>query len=182
MNLRTNRLQLREFEESDWPAVLTYQSDPRYLRYYPWTERTEAEVRAFVRMFLEQQAAVPRWKWQLVVVLPEEDRLIGNCGLWLDAPEARSGHIGYDLDPNYWGQGYASEAAREVLRFGFGELGLHRAWAWCIADNAASARVLEKLGMQREGRQREHEWFKGRWWDRLLYGILEDEWRAQATI
>ncbi len=65
-----------------------------------------------------------------------------------------------------------------MVRFGFEELGLHRIWSWCIADNVASARVLEKTGMRREGRQRETDWFKGRWWDTLLYGLLEDEWRA----
>ena len=60
--------------------------------------------------------------------------------------------------------------------FGFGELKLHRLWATCLADNTASARVLEKLGMQLEGRLRENEWFKGRWWDTLHYAILEQEW------
>jgi ribosomal-protein-alanine N-acetyltransferase len=50
----------------------------------------------------------------------------------------------------------------------------------CIAENVGSARVLEKLGMQREGQLRENEWFKGRWWDTLMYGLLEGEWRAQV--
>ena len=98
--------------------------------------------------------------------------------LWLFLSGAVQGDLGYDLAPRYWGRGYATEAARAIVRFGFEELGLHRIWSWCIADNVASARVMEKVGMRLEGRQRDKERFKGRWWDRLLYAILEDEWRA----
>ena len=63
----------------------------------------------------------------------------------------------------------------KALAFGFGDLGLHRVWAHCVAENAASARVLEKVGLRQEGRLREHEVFKGRWWDTLLYAILDRE-------
>jgi ribosomal-protein-alanine N-acetyltransferase len=122
-----------------------------------------------------------RIKFQLAVTLQSSHRLIGNCGIRLEAPDAHEGGIGYELDPDHWGQGYATEAARAIVRFGFTELGLHRIWSWCIADNLGSARVLEKVGMRLEGRQRDKERFKGRWWDTLLYAILEDEWRAQET-
>lgn len=177
MELTTGRLILREFEEDDWPAVLAYQSDPRYLRYYEGTGRTEEEVRAFVRMFIEQQAERPRRRFQLAVALREGGRPIGNCGIRTD-PERREGDIGYELDARHWGRGYATEAARAILAFGFGELGLHRVWAACVLENTGSARVLEKLGMRREGHFREHEWMQGRWWDTLIYAILDREWRA----
>ncbi len=178
MILRTERLVLREFAESDWPAVLAYQSDPRYLRYYHWATRTEVDVRAFVAMFISWQEARPRTKFQLAITIPPDGCLIGNCGIRMATPEAREADIGYELDPRHWGRGYATEAARAMVAFGFRELGLHRVWSWCIAENAASARVLEKLGMRLEGRQREKEWMKGRWWDTLLYGMLEHEWAA----
>jgi len=178
MELVTERLILREFQADDWPAVLAYQIDPRYLRYYAWTGRTEEEARAFVQMFLDQQQTRPRIKFQLAVTLKDTHQLIGNCGIRLAAPGAHEGDIGYELDPNHWGRGYATEAARAIVRFGFTELGLHRIWSRCIAENLGSARVLEKVGMRLEGRQREKEHFEGRWWDTLLYAILKDEWRA----
>jgi RimJ/RimL family protein N-acetyltransferase len=178
MELTTERLILREFRATDWTDVLAYQSDPRYLRYYPWAERTPGEVQAFVGMQLEQQREQPRTRFQLVVTLRPDGRLIGNCGIRLAADGAQVGDIGYELAPDHWGQGYATEAAREIVRFGFEELHLHRIWAQCIADNVRSARVLEKLDMQREGRLRENEHFKGRWWDTLFYGILDREWRG----
>jgi RimJ/RimL family protein N-acetyltransferase len=94
--------------------------------------------------------------------------------------DAMEGEIGFELDPSHWGQGYATEAVQAVLDFGFTQLSHHRIWSWCIADNIGSARVLEKVGMQREGRQREVEFFKGRWWDRLLYAILDYEWSKSS--
>ncbi len=179
MQLSTERLILREFEEDDWPDVLAYQSDPLYLRYYAWTDRTNEEVKDFVQMFINQQHAQPRIKFQLAMTLKSEDRLIGNCGVRMDAPDAHEADIGYELASQYWGQGLATEAAREMMRFGFTHFGLHRIWSYCIAENAGSARVLKKIGMQYEGRLRENEYFKDRWWDTLIFGILESEWKQR---
>ena len=96
----TERLLLRDFRADDWPAVLAYQASPRDLQYYAWTERGEADVRAFVQRFLDQQAEQPRWRWRgFAIVLAATGALIGNCGLRLDAPGARTGNIGYELAP-----------------------------------------------------------------------------------
>ena len=180
MQLITERLLLREFRATDWPAVLAYQSDPRYLRYYAWDTRTPDEVRAFVTRFMAQQEEQPRSKFQLAIELRAEARLIGNCGLRLEAAGARVGEIGYELAPAYWEQGYATEAARAMVTLGFADFQLHRISSYCIADNVASAHVLEKLGMRCEGRLRENVWMKGRWWDTLLYGILDREWTRRT--
>ena len=177
MDIETSRLRLREFVEGDWPAVLAYQSEPRYLRFYVWTERTEEDVRAFVARFVAWQAAEPRLRFQLAVTLRDGGRLIGNCGIRLAKPGARTGDLGYEISPEFWGCGYATEAARAMVGFGFEELRLHRVWGECVPENSASRRVMEKLGMGNEGRLRQAQWYKGRWWDTLVYGMLEDEWR-----
>jgi RimJ/RimL family protein N-acetyltransferase len=182
MILTTERLLLREFREDDWPTILAYQNNPLYLRYYEWTARTAEDVREFVQMFLAQQQEEPRLKFQFAVVLGESGQLIGSCGLRLRAADAHEADIGYELAPQHWGQGYATEAARTIVQFGFTQFQLHRISSWCIADNAGSLRVLEKLGMKQEGRLRENEYFKDRWWDTLLYAILADEWRAQQHL
>ena len=178
MELHTDRLLLREFVTADWPAVLAYQRDPRYLQYYEWADRTPGDVQRFVQRFLDQQDEQPRRKFQLAVVLKASGQLIGNCGIRKASAEAHEADIGYELSPDHWGHGYATEAARAIVQFGFAALNVHRIWAWCIADNVASARVLEKLGFRLEGRLREKEYFKGRWWDTLMYGLLEDEWHG----
>ena len=170
MRITTARLALREFLNTDETDILAYQRDPRYLRFYPWTARTEVEVREFLQMFLDQQRELPRRKFQLAITLRESGRLIGSCGIRRKPENDWEADIGYELAPEYWGQGYATEAAQAIVEFGFRELKLHRVSSWCIADNAASARVLERVGLRLEGRLRENEYFKGRWWDTLLYG------------
>ncbi|MBI5878808.1 MAG: GNAT family N-acetyltransferase [Chloroflexi bacterium] len=176
MIIETARLLMREFVADDWQAVLAYQADPRYMRFYDMDERTEADVRKFVQMFLDQQAESPRQRFQLAVTLKESGVLIGNCGIRVNNVEWREANIGYEIAPELWGRGYASEAARAILTFGFAQLAMHRIWAWCVADNAGSARVLEKLGMTLEAREREKELIRGQWYDSLTYAILEREY------
>ena len=182
MRLVTERLVLREFVEADWPAVLAYQRDPLYLCYYPWTDRTPADARVFVDMFLEWQREEPRRRFQLAITRKEDGGLIGNCGLRRKPDNDWEADIGYELDPRYWGRGYSTEAALAMVSFGFRELGLDRISSWCIADNAASARVLERLGFRQEGRLRRNEHFKGRWWDTLFYGLVRDEWEKPVQV
>ncbi|MBI2856364.1 MAG: GNAT family N-acetyltransferase [Chloroflexi bacterium] len=180
MHITTERLVLREFAATDWPAVLAYQRDALYLRFYPWADRTPDDARNFVQMFLDWQAEQPRRRFQLAITLPESGQLIGNCGIRRKLDNDWEADIGYELAPEHWGRGYATEAARAIVGFGFRDLELHRISSWCIADNTASARVLERVGLHLEGRLQQNEYFKGRWWDTLLYGLLESEWRAWA--
>ena len=180
MRITTDRLVLREFVMEDWPTVLAYQRDPRYLRLYPWIDRTESEVRGFVRMFVDQQLEQPRRRFQLALTLADDEKVIGSCGIRRKDENDWEADIGYELAPEHWCHGYATEAALAMINFGFSELKLHRVSSWCIADNTASARVLEKAGLRLEGRLRDNEYFKGRWWDTLLYGLLESEWKASA--
>jgi RimJ/RimL family protein N-acetyltransferase len=179
MILTTDRLCLREYVSDDWRAVLAYQSDPRYLRYYPWTQRTPEDVQAFVQRFIDWQDEQPRTRFQFAIALRAGGWLIGSCGIRKETATAQQADLGYEIAPSHWGHGYATEAARAVLAFGFQDLRLHRVWASCVAENTASARVLEKLEMRREGRLRETRWMKGRWWETLAYGILQDEWKAR---
>jgi RimJ/RimL family protein N-acetyltransferase len=179
MMFHTERLLLREFVAADWSAVLAYQQEPRYLRFNAWTKRTEKDVRAFVQRFLDWQQEIPRSKIQLAVTLRRTGTLIGNVGLRQSTPAAQEAEIGYEIAPTSWGCGYATEAARAMLTFGFSTGGLQRIHAYCIAENVASVRVLEKLGMRYEERLYRHERFKGRWWDVLRYSLRRQEWVYQ---
>lgn len=178
MQLTTERLTLREYTLDDWPAVLAYQRDERYLRYYAWTDRTEADVREFVQMFIDWRTEEPRRRFQFAITLTGSRQLIGSAGLRRKPENEFEADVGYELAPEHWGNGYATEAASALLDFGFPQLNLHRISAGCIADNTASARVLERLGMTLEGRLRQSAHFRDRWWDALNYAILEDEWRS----
>ncbi len=180
MRIQTERLVLRDFVIDDWLTVLAYQRDARYNRYYPdrWVDRSDDEVRAFVQRLIDGQHEKPRRLFQLAITLPETGEVIGNCGVRRKPDTEWEADIGYELNPECWGRGYATEVARTLIAFGFRELGLHRISAQCNADNVASVNVLQKVGMRLEGRIREHEHFQGRWWDSLDWGLLETEWAA----
>jgi [ribosomal protein S5]-alanine N-acetyltransferase len=104
------------------------QRDPRYLRYTAWADRAPGDAQRFVQMFLDQQEEQPRRKFQLAVVLKASGQLIGNCGIRLPTASAHEADIGYELSPDHWGRGYATEAARAIVQFGFSELKVHRIW------------------------------------------------------
>lgn len=180
MQLTTDRLTLREYAPDDVAAVLAYQRDPRYLRYYAWTGRTEADVREFLQMFFDWRAEEPRRRFQLAITLSASGQLIGSAGIRRKPENDWEAEIGYELAPDHWGNGYATEAASAIVGFGFRELKVHRISAGCVTENTASVHVLERLGFKLEGRLRENDYFKDRWWDSLLYALLEDEWRADA--
>lgn len=171
MQIITPRLLLREFVEDDWQAVLAYQADPLYLRFYPWEVRSELDARQFVRMFIGWQDEQPRSRFQLAITLPPGGGLIGNCGIRKPRPDASQAELGYELAPWHWGRGYATEAARAMLAYAFSIPGIQRVTASCLAENRASVRVLEKLGLQVEAIQPEKEHFKQRAWEVLLFSI-----------
>lgn len=180
MQLLTRRLRLREIEEADWRVVLRYQQDPLYLRYSPWVERTETDVRGFIGMFIRWRMELPRYRFQVGITLRDSGQLIGNCGIRSSPTRPRQAELGYELDSRFWNQGYATEAASAMLDFAFNELRLHRVQADCVAENVGSARVMQKLGMRFEGRLYEAEEMQDRWWDTLIYAILDREWLARA--
>ena len=176
--IETDRLLLRDFRPDDWESVHRYASDPEVTRYMLWGPNTPEETRSFIRRAIAEQGERPRRHYELAVVLKGQGPLIGSCGIDVSAPERRQGWIGYALARHHWGQGYATEAARGVVTFGFGELGLHRIFGTCDPANRASARVMEKLGMRREGLLKEYSWGKDAWHDRELYAVLDYEWHA----
>lgn len=175
--VRTERLVLREFQKTDWKEVQAYASDPEVVRFMNWGPNTEEETRRFVQGSIAYQREKPRVKYSLAVVIRDLNRLIGGCGIYESNPDNSEGWIGYCLNRQSWGQGYATEAARALLEFGFRHLNLHRIFATCDPVNTASAQVMEKIGMQFEGRLRENMSAKGKWRDSLLYAMLDHEWK-----
>jgi RimJ/RimL family protein N-acetyltransferase len=176
VRLTTERLVLREFEEADWPAFHAVESLPEVARYQSFEPRTVEESRRYVAAASGSVMDDPRRFYDLAVILVTEDRLIGRCGLGIADVDLREGTLWYTLHPARWGHGYTTEAARALVDFGFRELRLHRIWADCDPANVGSWRVLEKLGMRREGHLRENAWVKGKWVDSLIYAVLDREW------
>ncbi|MEV4437090.1 GNAT family protein [Streptomyces sp. NPDC049585] len=177
--LVTARLHLRPFTTEDTDDVLDYQRRADVARYMRWEPRDRAQcAQAVAQMARETQLRRSGDCLSLAVVLPEEGRVVGQVELvWL-SEEHRQGEVGYVFNPRFQGRGLATEAAREVLRLGFDELGLHRVVGRCHARNTASAALLERLGMRREAHLVGTERFKGAWREDYVYAMLRSEWRA----
>ncbi|HHY08477.1 MAG TPA: GNAT family N-acetyltransferase [Corynebacteriales bacterium] len=164
---------------SDWQRVHMYASDPEVVKFMEWGPNTAEESKDFVRMAIAIQKDKPRRHFDLAIVTGPEDCLIGGCGLYVTSSHNREAFIGYCLSRDSWGKGYATEAAKRLICFGFTQLRLHRIFATCDPLNVASAKVLEKCGMTPEGRLRENKLIGKKWRDSLLYAILEHEWNSK---
>ena len=180
LRLETPRLVLRELDEADAPFANAYERDPQAVRYVTHGVRTLEESLASIRENRAAARAQPRIIFDLAMTLREGGRLIGRAGMKLTTPDRREGMLWYILLRDHWGQGYAPEAARALLAFGFEELRLHRIFIDIDPRNLASARVGEKLGMRREAHLVENVFVKGEWCDTLLLGLLDREWKTQA--
>jgi [ribosomal protein S5]-alanine N-acetyltransferase len=167
--LVTPRLLLRDFRLSDEAAVHGYASDPTVTVFTGWGPNDEAATREFIVQAAAEPDSAVRRTYTLAAALRTTDEVIGSAGLVVEDLDTKSGSIGYVIHPAFWGRGYATEAAERLLQFGFTDLRLHRIWATCRPDNRASARVLEKVGMQLEGQLRDHILIRGERRDSLLY-------------
>jgi ribosomal-protein-alanine N-acetyltransferase len=176
MELRTDRLTLREFREDDWPALYDIESREDVARYQDFAPRTSAESQAHVLESIAGTRQQPRQTYDLAITLVESNALIGRIGLGITDPDIGEAMLWYTLHPDRWGHGFTTEAARAMVDAGFRELGLHRIYADCDPANVASWRVLEKIGMRREGHLVENAFIKGEWVDSLIYAILAREW------
>ncbi|MFB6611893.1 GNAT family N-acetyltransferase [Agromyces sp. NPDC056379] len=179
-------LVLRQPTDADLDRILEWRNAPEVTR---WLIRTEVEPGAFRTTWLD--GVDDPNDHSAVAVLGDE--VVGTGALWItdamgqshvdDGPWRRAeAGIGYLLDPAHAGNGYATEIARALLDLAFGELGVHRVTAGCFADNTASWRIMEKLGMRREQHGVRDSWHAELGWiDGYTYAMLADEWRAPRT-
>ena len=174
--LRTERLLLRPFKLEDVDDVYAYAKDPEWERYLglplpqPYTRRDAEEYIA--GRVLADWSTVPTF----AIVL--DSTVIGGIGLRISAAH-QMGELGYALARVHWGKGLMPEAAKAVMEYGFVEHGLAKIYASADLENRRSTRVMEKLGMTREGILRSHSAKRGERRDDVVYGILREEWEQQ---
>ena len=173
--LETPRLILREFIPGDLERVHAYASRDEVTRYMIWGPNNLSQSAEALSGFMEDARQHPRTSYDLAITLKPQGVLIGGAGLRISNAESRTGDIGYVLHPDFWRHGYAEEAARALLHEGFHALGLRRIVGVCDQRNKASARVMERLGMRREGAFRASKLIQDEWQDEYLYAILSEE-------
>ena len=172
--LETPRLRLRPYRAEDAEAMFALYSDARVMRYWsfpPWTELAQARV--YLDRALAGMDSGEIFPW--AIAERESDRLIGALTLFSLHVEQLRAEVGYSLSPDYQGRGLAAEALRCGLACAIDGLGLVRVEADIDPRNEPSARLLEKLGFQREGLLRKRWRVNGEVCDTAFYGLLAEE-------
>jgi len=175
------RVLLRRFHLADLDEFVAYRSSAEIARFQSWDApypREEGE--RFIHEIMKQHPDTAGEWFQFAVVLRSTGQLARDCAARPHADDPPQCETGFPIAGEHQGHGYATEAARLLVGYLFAGRGKHRITACCDARNAASAAVLERLGMRREGHLRESTWANGEWTDDLLYGLLHHEWHPGA--
>ncbi|MEZ4737070.1 MAG: GNAT family N-acetyltransferase [Caldilineaceae bacterium] len=165
--IQTERLLIRDFTEDDFDAVYAYSSDPEGVRYMAFPPSTPEETHTYIGHCMRLALEEPRICYFMAVVRKATNQVIGGVRLGVMDWERGEGSFSYLFSRSAWGQGYATEALRAMVRFGFEQLALNRLADGCDVENIASARVMEKCGFRCED-ERDGERF---------YALTRAEWQ-----
>jgi RimJ/RimL family protein N-acetyltransferase len=180
--LETERLILRKFKEDDFTAVHSYASSKENTLYMLFGPNSDEETKTFIKSAIAKAEETPITHYHHAVTL-KSGGLIGSCGLHIDGDNAE---IGWLIHKDYWKQGYGTELGNALLKFAFDDLGLRRITGHCDSENIGSSKLMEKIGMRREGlfydSQPPHKGSSRAYSDELAYAILKDDWDIQKEI
>jgi [ribosomal protein S5]-alanine N-acetyltransferase len=170
--IETTRLEMRPWSEADIPELLpligAHEVAATTLRVpHPYEEK---HAREFLASIAKEN------ELRLAIRLRSDGRLCGGVGLH-PHPQHRRAELGYWIGVAYWGNGYATEAAKAIVQCGFEQIALNRIFANHFKHNPASGKVLTKIGMRHEGCLRQHVLKWGEFVDLEVYSLLREEWR-----
>jgi RimJ/RimL family protein N-acetyltransferase len=155
---------------------VAYRNDPEVAHYQNLGSLSAPRAQTMIAEQRHLEPGVPGHWFQFAIELMDDGQLAGDCGLQVTLQDARQAQIGITLALAYQGRGLATEAATLLLDYAFINLDLHRVVAVVDAENLPATRLMERLGMRREGHFVKNTWIKGRWADEYLYAILQSEW------
>lgn len=173
--MESERLIFRTIKKKDLNDIFEYSSDPRTSEYLLWEPHESVEfTKKFIDIILSKYKSGEYNDW--AIVLKESKKMIGTCGLTRIDERNRTIEIGYVINPEYWGRGLATEAAKRVVKFAFEELGANRVEARFLYGNERSLNVMKKIGMKFEGYIRESLFVKGKYKSVGVSSILKREY------
>jgi ribosomal-protein-alanine N-acetyltransferase len=177
--LQTARLYLRNISPDDAPTFLKMRSDPKVMRYIPRPLINDIDgVLEHIKMISDKIDNNEAINW--VIIEKCSGNTIGVIGHYRIRPEDYRAEIGYMFLPEYAGKGYATEALREVVRYGFDDMDLNSVEGIIDPGNTASERVLQKNGFVKEAHIQENVYFNGRFLDSVIYSLLKSNYMRRG--
>lgn len=178
MVIESERLILNEISFEDLECIHELYIYPEVDEYNTLGIPKDLEAtKMIIKYFIDDQTTKPMRSYHWKIVVRDTNEFIGLCGLILSNDLYKLGELYYKLIPPSWGKGYATEASKNIVKFGFDKLKLHKIEADVATENNISIRVLEKLGMTREGLRRRLLPIRGEWKDSYHFAIVEDDFR-----
>jgi ribosomal-protein-alanine N-acetyltransferase len=173
-SLETERLVLRTMTLNDIDFIYDLFSKPETNRYSVYEDiKSREEAIDLYDKFMKPGSPT---HFRLGVELKETQELVGTLGFYAYNKEHKRAEMGFDLLKSHWGKGIMTEAVRALIRYGFEEMELNRIEATVDPENIRSIRLLERMGFMKEGRLRKRHFYKVRYHDELVFGILKEDW------
>jgi ribosomal-protein-alanine N-acetyltransferase len=179
VQLKTDRLLIRDYRSSDLGQYYRLFTDPQVIRFIPDTQLDSIESAA-QRLTAEitENSSPQRSKYFFAIEKRGTNEFIGEIGFTIIGYylAGKIANLGYLILPQYWHHGYVIEAARKVITFAFQQCNVHKIMAGCPQVNHASENIMKKCHMKKEGQYEQQFWLTGHWVDSVEYGLLRDDW------
>lgn len=178
MELESERLVLKEISLQDLDNIHKLYCYPEVDKFNTLGIPKDISVtRSWIEPLIKEKTLIPRNSYHWKIIVKDNGEFVGMAGLILSNDKFKLGEIYYKLIPNHWGQGYATETAKNLVKTGFEKFRLHKIEAGVAIENVSSINVLEKIGMTREGLRRKILPIRNEWKDSYHYAIVEDDSR-----
>lgn len=176
--LSTERLFLREINLNDAKTLFQYWSDDevtKYLNIDSFINIGQAVnmIRLLKSLFHRKEGI--RW----AIVRKKDNTVIGTCGFNSWVKKSSRGEIGYELGSKYWGNGYTTEALKEIIEYGFNVMKLNRIEAFTVPEAIISINVLKKFDFKKEGTLKEYGYWNNQYWDENIYSLLKRDFQSK---
>lgn len=180
MQYNSERLYLREFSQDEFALYYSVFSNEKVMK-YAWIDKYQSEkdlLPCFIKLLANNSTYINRQAFEFAVYLSSDDSFIGFACIEIHNKNTAGGcgELGYFLLPEFWGQGYATEIAKMLIDISFKDIKLHRVSARCNSNNLKSEKVMQKIGMTKEGELRKIRFKNNQWDNEQQYSILIEDW------
>jgi RimJ/RimL family protein N-acetyltransferase len=183
VQIRTERLLLREFTRDDEKAYLGFQTDPRYTEFHGPEQATLDDARDLLQLFIAWSTEQPRQNYQLAIAdLRNPFQLLGSCGLRLKGRAVGTAEFGLELAAESWGHGYAAEAALALLGVGFRDLRIDEVRSESVSANGRVVALARRIGLVPIGSHPGPAWMSARGWHYAEWQLTREQWERMPAV